>query len=184
LARQAIAARGDDPWVLDLAGLALSMLAGDNRAALSALEHAILVNPNFGLAFGHRALVLAYLNRPDAAIQSAHQAIRLSPLEPAIWSFYLALALAHLAAGQYEEGLHWAEEALRENSGMPGFQLKLSFCGHLGRHEEAADCLRCVREIHPDPTVAGIARDMPKGLAPEITAVMVEGLRKAGLPEE
>ena len=183
MARQAIAAGGDDPWVLDIAGLALSLLAGDNHAALSALEHAILVNPNFALAFGHRALVLAYLNRPDEAIQSAHQAIRLSPLDPAIWSFYLALAFAHLAAGRYEEGLHWAEEALRENGGMPALQLKLSLCGHLGRREEAAECLRRVREIHSDPTVAGMARDMPKGLAPEITAVMVEGLRKAGLPE-
>ncbi len=125
MARQAIAAGGDDPWVLDFAGLALSLLAGDNHAALSALEHAILVNPNFALAFGHRALVLTYLNRPDEAIQSAHQAIRLSPLDPAMFSFCSALALAYLAAGRYEEGLHWAEEALREN------------CRHAGAAAEA-----------------------------------------------
>jgi len=35
MARQTIATAGDDPWVLDFAGLALSLLAGDNDAALS-----------------------------------------------------------------------------------------------------------------------------------------------------
>ncbi len=34
MARQAIVAAGDDPWVLDFAGLALAQLAGDNAAAL------------------------------------------------------------------------------------------------------------------------------------------------------
>jgi len=35
MARPTIATAGDDPWVLDFAGLALSLLAGDNDAALS-----------------------------------------------------------------------------------------------------------------------------------------------------
>jgi tetratricopeptide (TPR) repeat protein len=145
---------------------ALSLLVGDNYAALSAFEHAILVNPNFGLAFGHRALVLAYLNRPDEAIRLARQAIRLSPLDPAMFAFCSALALAHLAAGRYEEGLHWADEALRENSGMPAFRLKLSLCGHLERLEEAAKCLRQIREFYAEPTIASLAHHMPTGLAP------------------
>jgi TolB-like protein len=92
MARRAIAAAGDDPWVLDFAGLALAQLAGDNEAALSALDRAIDLNPNFALALGHRAVVLSYLNRPDEAIRSAHQAIRLSPFDPATFSFYQALA--------------------------------------------------------------------------------------------
>ena len=55
MARRAIVAAEDDPWVLDFAGLALAQLAGDNHAALSALDRAIDLNPNFALAFGHRA---------------------------------------------------------------------------------------------------------------------------------
>jgi TolB-like protein len=184
MARRAIALGGNDPWVLDFAGLSLASLAGDNHAALSALDHAILINPNFGLAFGHRAVVLTFLNRPDEAIRSAHQAIRLSPLDPAMFSFCSALALAHLAARRYEEGLRWAEEALRENCGIPALRTKLSLCGHLGRHEEAVETLRRLQEMHSDPTIAGVARDMPKGLAPEIAAIVIEGLHKAGLPDK
>ena len=183
MARQAIAAAGDDPWVLDFAGLALAQLVGDNDAALSAMDRAIVLNPNFALAFGHRAIVLAYLNRPDEAILSAHRAIRLSPLDPAMFSFCSALSLAHLAAGRYEEGLRWAEELLRENSGMTALRLKLSLCGHLGRHAEARASLHRVQELHSEPTIAGVLRGLPKGIAPEIAALVVDGLRKAGLPE-
>ncbi len=183
MARQAIATGGDDPWVLDFAGLALSMLSGDNHAALSALEHAIRVNPNFGLALGHRALVLAWLNRPDEAIQSAHQAIRLSPRDPAIWSFYSALVLAHLAAGRYEEGLYWSEERLRENADVWALRHKLSLCGHLGRLEEAGECLRRIRKTMPEPTVASMMQGVSKGMTPEVFGRFAEGLRKAGLPE-
>jgi tetratricopeptide (TPR) repeat protein len=183
MARRAIATTGDDPWVLDFAGLALSLLAGDNDGALSALDRAIAINPNFATAFGHRALVLVYLNRPDEAILSAQQAMRLSPFDPNMFAFYQALALAHLGAGRYEAGLPWAEEALRDNGGMPALRLKLSLCGHLGRSEDARECLRQVREVHSEPTVTWLSRDMPKGPAPEIAARVIKGLRKAGLPE-
>ena len=183
LARKAIATAGDDPWVLDFAGLALAQLAGDNHAALSALDRAILLNPNFAMAFGHRAVVLSYLNRPDDAIRAAHQAIRLSPLDPAMFSFCQALARAELAAGRYEAGLSWAEEALRENGGMPALRLKLSLCGHLGRYEEARVCLSRTAEFHCAPTIAGIMSSLPKGVVPELAARIIEGLRRAAIPE-
>src|SRR5262249_55479671 len=167
MARQAIAVGSDDPWVLDLAGLALSTLAGDNEAAISALDRAIVLNPNFALGFGHRALILAYLNRPEEAILSAMPAIRLSPFDPPMFAFCEALALAHLTLGRYGEGLHWAEAAIRENSGLPALRYKLSLCGHLGRHAEARECCCRITEAHAEPTITALSRDMPRGVAPE-----------------
>lgn len=183
MARRAILAAEDDPWVLDFAGLALAQLAGDNDAALSAFDRAIDLNPNFAMAFGHRAVVLAYLDRPEGAIGSAHHAIRLSPLDPAIFSFYQALALAELAGGRYEAGLLWAEAALRENGGMPALRLKLSLCGYLGRQKEARTSLSRVREFQCEPTIAGIMRALPKGVVPQLASRVVDGLLKAGIPE-
>jgi hypothetical protein len=94
------------------------------------------------------------------------------------------MAFAHLAAGRYEAGLPWAEEALRENGGLPALRFKLSLCGHLGRRDEAAECLRRLKETHPEPTIPSVMRGMGKGIAPEIVARLAEGLREAGLPEE
>ena len=105
LARQSILAAGEDPITLGCGGLALSHLTGDNVAALSAVNHAIGLNPNYANGFGIRALILAYLDRPEEAILSAQQAMRLSPLDPGMFAFCSALALAHLALGRYEEGL-------------------------------------------------------------------------------
>ena len=183
MARLAIATARDDALVLDLAGLVLSNLAGDNDAALSAIERAIVLNPNFATAHGHRGLVLAFLNRPEEAIISVHRAISLSPVDPTLFAFYNALGLAHLAAGRYEEALGWIEAALRENSGLPALERKLSLCGHLDRLEEAANSLHLLRELHPDPTIAGIGRDLPKGMVPEVVSRFNDGLRKGGVPE-
>jgi TolB-like protein len=183
MARQAIAVGRDDPWVLDLAGLALATLAGDNKAALSALDWAIVLNPNFALGFGHRALILAYLNRPEEAIVSAEQAIRLSPFDPAMFAFCEALALAHLILGRYGEGLRWAEAGIRENSGLPALRYKLSLCGHLGRYEDARECCCRIRQAHAEPTITALSRDLPKGVAPGVTDIFIEGLRKAGVPK-
>lgn len=151
MARLAIAAARDDALVWDLAGLVLSNLAGDNDAALSAIERAIELNPNFTTAHGHRGLVLAFLNRCEEAILAVHRAISLSPVDPTLFAFYNALGLAHLAAGRYEVALERIEAALRENSGLPALERKLSLCGHLGRHEGAANSLRLLRELHPRP---------------------------------
>jgi adenylate cyclase len=128
--------------------------------------------------------VLVWLNRPDEAIASAEYAIRLSPHHEFAFSFYLALASAHMATGRYEEALSWADRALRENAGVVALRLKLCLCGHLGRSEEARKCLCLLREMHSEPTVAGVMRDIQRGLSPERARHYADGLRKAGLPEE
>jgi adenylate cyclase len=183
MARQAIVAAGDDHDVIDMAGYALAFLAGDNDAALAAIDRAIVLNPNSARALGHRALVLFFVNRPDEAIVAAQQAMRLSPLDPLAYIFYQAQANAHLIAGRYEAGLPWADRALRENAGAVALLTKLSLCGHLGRLEEASDCVSRLREVHPEPTIAGVLRGLSKGRIPEVVARQTEGWRKAGLPE-
>ena len=146
-----------------MAGFALAALAGENETALTAIDRAIELNPNYALAYASRGLVLTWLNRPDEAIAAAERAIRLSPNDPIIFSSYIALCLAHLAAGRYQEALSWADRALGSNAGLTALRLKLSLCGHLGRREEASECLQRLRETYPEPTVAAVMRDVPKG---------------------
>jgi TolB-like protein len=181
LARQAIAEKRDDSNILQAAGYALGFLVGDNETALSALDRAIELNPYHALAFGQRALVLSWLGRNDEAIQSAEKAIRLSPHHSQAHAFYTALAVAHMGEGRYEEALLWADRSVRENSGAVGLRTKICLLGHLGRLEEAKETLRLLREIHPEPTVAGMMRELPRSFSP--AAHFAEGLRNAGLPE-
>src|SRR5262249_41641560 len=154
------------------------------ETALTAINRAIELNPNYAFAYAQRGIALAYLNRPDEAIIAAERAIRLSPSDPTVlFSSYLALGLAHLF-GRYEEALSWDERALGSvpNAGLPALRLKLSLCGHLGRRAEASECLQRLRETDAEPTVAIVMRDVSKAMSPELAARVAEGLRKAGLP--
>jgi TolB-like protein len=184
MARHAISAAWDNPIILAGAGFTLAFLAGENETALSAIDRAIVLNPYAARAFYLRALVLVFLNRPEEAIPAAEEAMRLEPRGP--WTFLAvqALAFAHLAAGRYEAGMPFADRALRENGGLPALRFKLSLCGHLGRLDEAKECLHRLHELHPEPTVASVMRDVSKGVAPAIVARMAEGLRKAGVAEK
>jgi len=78
----------------------------------------------------------------------------------------------------------WADRALGSNAGLQALRLKLSLLGHLGRREEASECLQRLRETYPMPTVAAVMRNEAKGMSPEVAAHIAEGLRKAGLREE
>jgi adenylate cyclase len=183
MAWQALAGSRDNPEVLRRVGLTLATLAGENETALTAIDRAIELNPNYAQAYSHRGIVLAWLNRPEEAIAAAEQAMRLSPNDPAIIPSYNVMCLAHFAAGRIEEALSWAERGLGANVGLAALRYKLSLCGHLGRREEASKCLQRLCETYPEPTVAAVMRDMPKGLLPELAARLAEGLRKAGVPE-
>jgi hypothetical protein len=58
-------------------------------------------------------------------------------------------------------------------------------CAHLGRIEEAYRWLKRLLELQPGLTIAGWkALYAATFLAPEVLAMYLEGLRKAGLPEE
>jgi adenylate cyclase len=184
MARQAIAAAGDDQWTLIVAGLAIAILIRDYDAALAAIDRAIELNPNFALAIAFRAHVLSYQHdRADEAIRWAERALSLSPLDPGMFAAWMAMAFAHLAAGRYEAALPWAERARREGGGLPPLHVKLSICGHLGRQREAGQSLRELREMLPDATVTRL-HELQPGLTPELRARFAEGWRKAGLPEK
>src|SRR5262249_41371490 len=99
-------------------------------------------------------------------------------------AFTLLLATAHLAAGRYEEAIEWAERALAAQPGYrPGLLVKVVASAQLGRIDEARDWLGRVLELEPGLTIARVKASVPF-FRPETLARHVEGLRKAGLPEE
>jgi len=63
--------------------------------------------------------------------------------------------------------------------------MKVILCAQLGRLEEARECLSQLREAQPGLTIAWYkARFATEWLAPQIAGFYVDGLRKAGLPDE
>jgi TolB-like protein/class 3 adenylate cyclase/Tfp pilus assembly protein PilF len=185
LARKAIAMGKDDPDALLWAGLTIAYLAGDHAAAARAIDRALALNQNSADAWLVRGWVECWQNRPGPAIQAVERAMRLNPLGQENQGLKTLLAIAHLAAGRYEEAKDWADEALHERpEGVPSIRLKAILCGLLGRIEEGKEWLSRLLRLTPDATVNRFNAETSTFLAPEIRAVMAEGLRKAGMPEE
>jgi adenylate cyclase len=184
LARQAIETGAEDPDALWMGGWGSFLLAGEWAAGLSAIERALSLNPNSTLAWNFCGWARAFLNQPGSAIEALQRAMRLSPLDPQRYQFYGGLALAHLVAGRYEEALEWADRALHENPRMAAVVgYKAAACSHLGRVEDGRECVRRWHELVPGITVASVKRALEGLIPPEVLAILVEGYRKAGLPE-
>ena len=66
----------------------------------------------------------------------------------------------------------------------PAICYKVIALAHLGRIAEARAALERERELDPGLTIAAVKAMYAATLAPELIAVLVEGYRKAGLPEE
>jgi len=161
------------------------VLGGKHGLGLSAIERSLALNPNSALAWNFFGWAQASMNRPAPAIEALQRAMRVSPLDPQSWAFYGGLAHAHFAAGRHEEAMEWADRALHENPRMTAVvMVKAAACGHLGRLDEGRECVRRVCELRPGTTVAAIKRAWRRYLSPEFLAIFVDGLRKAGLPEE
>jgi TolB-like protein len=184
LARRAIAAGKEDPDALSMAAYTLSFFGGEHATAASIIDRALTLNPNSAHAWMARGLVSCFRCRPDAAIEALQRGIRLSPVDPLRRGFTLGLALAHLVAGRYEEALEWADQTLGEEPRhRPAIRNKVASYAHLGRIEEAREWLGRLLDLEPGLTIAGFKALAPH-FPPEILDVFVDGLRKAGLPEE
>jgi TolB-like protein/predicted Zn-dependent protease len=187
LARQAIEAGRDDSEVLSIAGYTLSILAGETSAAVAAIDRALMLNPNSAIAWNARGWVLAAQTQFAAAIEASEQAMRLSPLDPLGWLFTTGLAYTHMAAGRYEEAIGWADRTLHAQPRQAvAVRWKLVCLAHLGRTDEASDWLQRVLTLQPELTVGGwrATAGALTAYSPELLDLMVDGLRKAGVPEE
>jgi len=163
-----------------MGGWTVLTLGGDRAAGLSAIEHSLALNPNSALAWSFFGWAQAFHNRSAPAIEALERAMRLSPLDPLRWVFFGGLAHAHLAAGRLEAAIEWADRALDAQPRMPAVvAVKAAACAHLGRGADASACIKRLRGLRPRE------REMlAKQFSPEVFAVWIEGLRKAGLPEE
>jgi TolB-like protein/Tfp pilus assembly protein PilF len=181
LARRALAEAGDDAHVIAHCGIIIQLCSHEWELGLQTIEHAIALNPasvltNFFGGVGHYKG--GELDRAQAYFE---RAIALNPAQSA--NSRAGIAQLHLLHGRYREAMDWSSRALAMN---PNFgwihMLLLASLAYLGRHDEAARALATSRRVFPDVTLAGIRRGQVTR-DPGRSAILFEGLRRAGLPE-
>jgi adenylate cyclase len=154
LAREAIGQGRDDPDALAWAAWTLQLWAGEHALATSVVERALALNPNSAVVWDVYGWISACLNRPDNAIDAFRRAMRLSPMDPIAFAFAAGMALAHIAAKQFDEAIDWADRALHDQPRfLTALRIKLVATAYLGQQQSSKESLRQLIQLKPGSTI-------------------------------
>ena len=159
----------------------IHLLLRRHDQALTYMEKAIDLSPNNSENIATLAFILNYSGAPVKAISLLGKAMRLSPYYP---DWYLGeLGRAYLLTEKYDEAIEALRQRLRRNpNSSEAHVLLAAVYGKLGRENEAQAALAEFLEPRPYYTLRHYAQgEFYKN--PEDLDYVLDGLRKAGLPE-
>ena len=181
LARRAVALDGADAEARSLLAIALRR-RGDNEGALAEAARALTISPNLAGAHSARGASLISSGRHKEGIAALERSIRLDPRRAAVRLNQIALAL--YCSGEYKAAVDAANHAIRSYPNYPNtYRWLAAALGQLGQIEEAKQALQKAIAIAPAAFDMYVRKAVP-WRRPEDHAHMIEGLQKAGLPEE
>jgi len=187
-AKRAVELNGDDPLGHFALGL-IHMLSRDLQAAISEFEDAIQLNPSFAKGHSYLGNALTGFGRAEEAIPHIEKAIRLNPHDPMIGPTYARLARAYLFLQRHQETVKWAQQGMRHQAhNWPIYASLVSALAHLDRLDEAR---RVIGEMNKRDDMIEHGQELTVAFIREHTPVtdtgymehLLDGLRKAGLPE-
>ena len=181
-AKKAVDLDGDDAN----AHVSLSRIYRVSRnpdAAAAECRIALGLNPSLADAHYSLGSALVHAGKAQEAIPHIETAIRLSPRYDLIGPFHLRLAAAHLFLGNHEEAAELSQKAVRlHGTQWPGYAYLASALGHLGRLEDAKEAMKELKDAQPQAAISFVKEYMPITDA-DCMDHLLDGLRKAGLPE-
>lgn len=178
LADRAVRLAPSSSWARYALGIA-HWFSGNVAGALEALETGRELNPNDTTILADLGQRYAMLARWDEAVPLLEQAYAGNPALPG--SYRIGLFLWHLARGHFADAL---AEARRVDAPqvLYGHVAVAVAAAELGRAAEAKAAIAAIRALDPDYG-AHVETDLAqRHVAPQLIALVVSGLRKAGLP--
>ena len=180
LSSLALSVDPNDPETLAMVGRGRAYMYGDFDAAIEMVDRAAALNPNAANVWDNRSWVYQYAGRAEEAIQSFERAIRLSPLDPMLYSRFAGMGIALLKLNRFEEAVAAANRAIRQNQTFSTtYRCLAAGLAHLGREDEAKHAVARLLELEPNFRVSEWVARAGKWQSSQF----IEGLRKAGLPE-
>jgi adenylate cyclase len=168
-----------DPDTLARASANASFLVGDSESAIEMADRAVALNPNSFTAWHARGMVYRNAGQPEEAIRSFERTIRLSPVDPLLHRSFVGMGMALIELGRFDEAIVAGKKAQHQNPSSMAYRCLASAFAHLGRDAEAREAVARLLELDPAFTISGwIARGRRSN-----AKLLIEGLRKAGLPE-
>jgi adenylate cyclase len=181
LMRLALSLDDHDPDNLATAASISALLVGDCEAEIEMADRAVALNPNSYHTWNRRGWVYKIAGQPEEAIRSFERAMRMSPVDPQLYSTFTGMGFALIELRRFDEAIVAGRKALRQNPSYPGpYRCLASAFAHLGRNDEARAAAGRVLEFDPAFTISAWKARSRASLNAKL---MIEGLRKAGLPK-
>jgi TolB-like protein/predicted negative regulator of RcsB-dependent stress response len=153
--------------------------------AIDALQHAIELNPSLAVSYCGLGDSYAYEGRLDDALDQFDRAIELSPHDPFRWAFYSYRALAHLFRHEFAEAATWARRSSQIPKALYWAHAHLaSALGHGGDKSQIESALADLRRVKPGFSVQFARQRLFYLKRAEQLDLYLDGLRKAGVPEQ
>jgi adenylate cyclase len=160
------------------------------QAAIPEYEATLALDRNAAPAFAALGQCKFFAGAIEESIPAQERALRLSPHDPNIASWYWRIGMVHLLQSRIDDAVLWTERAHRANPQLAGPRAWLaSACALRGETERAEVELARAIELSADRRYASIARFKNAQRLPAKLELMAEstffaGLRKAGVPDE
>jgi TolB-like protein len=152
--------------------------------ALADYRRALELNPNLALNLFTMAWSEAVAGLAAEAREHALMALKLSPRDTDIWLgwAYASLELASFIEGDFSEATKWGRAAIQMHARMPNRQVVMvAGYGYLGDLQAAKSHVDALKAFAPDFLPAVLSSEIEVFKLPEHNALLVEGLRRAGL---
>ena len=183
LAQTAIEIDKSVPETLWLAGYVLGFFGSSPEEGIDLIDQALRINPNATQALVFGGWLRVYNGDAKTAKSHFEKANRLSPLDLSAYRTYTGLAFSCLFLCEYEEAISWASKALHQNPKFtPAHRVLASSLAHAGRHEEGHKVVEQLQTLIPELTITRYGHET-RFKYPEYFELLMDGLRKAGLPE-
>ena len=157
-------------------------------------ERALDLDPAAVDAYAQLAFNDEELGQFEKSLENLDKAIRLSPHDPSLHYWYAGKATAHFALKQYEQAIEWARRAIAiDPTYRQPHPMLIAALGWTGRQAEAHEAIQRYLALFPTGprTIAAWkavkAQKTSSDSDPRVLEFwnrLIEGLRKAGLPEE
>ena len=157
-------------------------------AALATYDRAIALDPNHAAAYVSRGRALIAIGRSAETVAPVEKAIRLSPRDPDLFIWYYVMCHAHTHLARDAQTIEWCLKSTATGRSYWGAWTDLaSAYAWRGQKTEAAAAIAELLKVRPSFTVEMLAEDGAQysdhpTFRREFERI-VEGARKAGLPE-
>lgn len=161
-------------WVLG----AVLRLRGNSETAMAEYERAFDLNANDPDMLADWGEFLSYRGQPEKAVAQLERAMALNPSYPD-W-YFAVLGRAYYNSRQYEKAIQLSKRPV--NARVGALEVMAASYAQLDRIDDAKAEVERLLKIDPDHSIATFLAET-RSMEKKSLQHLLEGLRKAGLPE-